>query len=159
MAYLGRVPSAVPVTASDIPDNSITAAKILDGVILPADLSTNAVTRAKIAGDAIDGTKIADNAIAIEHIAANAVGISELNLSDGSTGQFIKTNGNGVISFGSVSSGATGGGTDEVFVNNSQSVTTDYTVPVGKSASSTGPITLNAGVDITLSAGSRWVIL
>ena len=58
-----------------------------------------------------------------------------------------------------ISAGATGGGSDEVFVNNSQTVTTDYTVPVGKSASSTGPITLNAGVDITLSAGSRWVIL
>ena len=58
-----------------------------------------------------------------------------------------------------ISAGATGGGSDEVFVNNSQTVTTDYTVPSGKSASSTGPITLNAGVDITLSAGSRWVIL
>ena len=58
-----------------------------------------------------------------------------------------------------ISAGATGGGSDEVFVNNSQTITTDYTVPSGKSASSTGPITLNAGVDITLSAGSRWVIL
>ena len=58
-----------------------------------------------------------------------------------------------------ISAGATGGGSDEVFVQNSQTVTTDYTVPSGKSASSTGPITLNAGVDITLSAGSRWVIL
>ncbi len=159
MAYLGRVPSSVPITASDIPDNSITAAKILDGVITPADLSSNAVTTAKIAGDAIDGTKIADNAIAIEHISSNAVGVSELNLSDGSANQYLQTDGNGTISFASISSGATGGGTDEVFVNNSQTITTDYTVPVGKSASSTGPITMNAGVDITLSAGSRWVIL
>jgi hypothetical protein len=159
MAYLGRVPANVPVTASDIPDNSITAAKILDGVITPADLSANAVTTAKIAGDAIDGTKIADNAIAIEHIGANAVGVSELNLSDGSANQYLQTDGAGTISFASISSGATGGGTDEVFVNNSQTITTDYTVPVGKSASSTGPITMNAGVDITLSAGSRWVIL
>jgi hypothetical protein len=38
MPYLGRVPSPVPVTADDIPDNSITAAKILDGVIEIADV-------------------------------------------------------------------------------------------------------------------------
>ena len=78
---------------------------------------------------------------------------------DGSANQYLKTDGAGTISFASISSGATGGGTDAVFVQNSQAVTTDYTVPSGKSASSTGPITLNAGVDITLSAGSRWVIL
>lgn len=159
MAYLGRVPSNVPVTASDIPDNSITAAKILDGVITPQDLSTGAVTTAKLAADAVDGTKIADNAIGIEHIEPNAVGVSELNLSDGTANQYLKTDGAGNISFASISSGATGGGTDEVFVQNSKTVTTDYTIPSGKSASSTGPITLNSGVDITLSAGSRWVIL
>ena len=38
MPYVGRVPSAVPVTADDIPDNSITAAKIVDGVIEIADV-------------------------------------------------------------------------------------------------------------------------
>ena len=38
MLYLGRVPSPVPVTADDIPDNSITAAKIVDGVIEIADV-------------------------------------------------------------------------------------------------------------------------
>ena len=201
MGYLGRSPANVPVTADDIPDNSITAAKILDGVITAADIGANAVNTSElvddavtadklansintaitantakvtnathtgdvtgsgvltIAADAVDGTKIADNSIAIEHISDNAVGVAELNLSDGTTGQFIKTDGSGTISFGSVSSGATGGGTDEVFVNNTQTITQDYTVPVGKSASSTGPITMNAGVDITLSAGSRWVIL
>ena len=38
MPYVGRVPSPVPVTADDIPDNSITAAKIVDGVIEIADV-------------------------------------------------------------------------------------------------------------------------
>ena len=38
MGYLGRTPTAVPVTADDIPDNSITAAKIVDGVIEIADV-------------------------------------------------------------------------------------------------------------------------
>ena len=78
---------------------------------------------------------------------------------DGNANEYLQTNGSGVMSWASVSSGATGGGTDKVFVENSQTITTDYTIPSGKSASCTGPITMNAGVDITLSAGSRWVIL
>ncbi len=39
MPYLGRTPSAVPVTVDDIPDNSIDASKIVDGVIERADIS------------------------------------------------------------------------------------------------------------------------
>lgn len=55
--------------------------------------------------------------------------------------------------------GATGGGTDEVFIENKQTVTTNYSIPSGKSAMSTGPITINAGITVTVPAGSRWVIL
>jgi hypothetical protein len=59
----------------------------------------------------------------------------------------------------SVGGGATGGGNDEVFVENSQTVTTNYTMTSGKSASSSGPITINTGVTITIPSGSRWVVL
>ena len=38
MPYIGRTPSAVPVTADDIPANSIDASKIKDGVIEIADV-------------------------------------------------------------------------------------------------------------------------
>ena len=58
-----------------------------------------------------------------------------------------------------VSAGATGGGGDQVFVENSQTVTTDYTIPTGKSASSVGSITINTGVTVTISSGSVWVVL
>ena len=43
MPYLGKQPANVPVTADDIPDNSITAAKIVDGGITAADIGANAV--------------------------------------------------------------------------------------------------------------------
>ena len=65
---------------------------------------------------------------------------------------------NGTL-WGSVGGGATGGGSDEVFVENSRVVTTNYTIPTGKSAESVGPITINAGISVTVSAGERWVIL
>lgn len=56
-------------------------------------------------------------------------------------------------------SGATGGGTDKVFVQNDQVVTTNYTIPSGKNASSVGPLSIDAGVTVTISANSTWVIL
>ena len=53
----------------------------------------------------------------------------------------------------------TGGGTDRVFFENAQEVTANYTIPATRNAMSTGPITINAGVVVTVSAGSRWVVL
>lgn len=61
--------------------------------------------------------------------------------------------------WGSIGGGATGGGGDEVFVENSLIVTTNYTITAGKSASSVGDLTINSGVTVTIPSGSRWVIL
>lgn len=58
-----------------------------------------------------------------------------------------------------IGGGATGGGNDHVFVQNDQTVTTSYTIPVGQNASTTGPITVGSGVTVTISSGSRWVVL
>jgi len=42
---------------------------------------------------------------------------------------------------------------------NNKTVATSYTIASGYSASSAGPITVNSGVTVTISSGSRWVIL
>jgi len=42
---------------------------------------------------------------------------------------------------------------------NTKTVTTTYSITSGSCAMSTGPITLNAGVTVSLPSGSRWVIL
>ncbi len=55
--------------------------------------------------------------------------------------------------------GATGAGGNPVFYENDQTVTGDYTIPATKNAMSTGPITIADGVTVTVSDGSRWVIL
>jgi hypothetical protein len=52
-----------------------------------------------------------------------------------------------------------GGNTDQIFVENSKTVNTSYTLTTNKSASSAGPITVGTGVTITIPSGSRWVIL
>jgi hypothetical protein len=58
-----------------------------------------------------------------------------------------------------IGGGATGGGNDQVFVQNSVVVTTSYTFPIGKNASSVGPITINSGQTVTIPSTQRWVIL
>ena len=61
--------------------------------------------------------------------------------------------------WGSVGGGATGGGSDEVFIENGQTVTSDYTIPSGKNAMSTGPIEIDDGITVTVSTGSRYVVI
>ena len=54
---------------------------------------------------------------------------------------------------------ATGGGTDEVFFENMQTVTTSYTISSGKNAMTAGPVTINNSVVVTIPSGSSWVIV
>jgi hypothetical protein len=65
--------------------------------------------------------------------------------------------------WGSVGGGATGGGTDHVFNNNGFTVTSNYVIPSGMSTitvgDSNGNVTINSGVTVTVSSGSRWVVL
>jgi hypothetical protein len=55
--------------------------------------------------------------------------------------------------------GATGGGSDLVFFENDQSVTTNYTLTTGKNAVTAGPVTINSGITVTVPSGQSWVIV
>ena len=61
--------------------------------------------------------------------------------------------------WGQLGGGATGGGGDEVFVENGVTVTTSYTLSTSKNASSVGPITINGGVSVTVPTSSTWLVL
>jgi hypothetical protein len=50
---------------------------------------------------------MAKTTVASGYIAAGAVGVTELAFSDGTAGQFLKTNGSGTLSFGTVGTGLT----------------------------------------------------
>ena len=58
-----------------------------------------------------------------------------------------------------VSAGATGGGSDEVFYENSTTVTTSYSITSNKNAMSAGPISINNSVTVTVPSGSVWTIV
>ena len=55
--------------------------------------------------------------------------------------------------------GASGGGTDAVFYENGKVITTNYSITADTNAMSTGPLTVNSGVSVTVPSGSRWVVL
>jgi len=59
----------------------------------------------------------------------------------------------------SIGGGATGGGADQVFVENGVTVTTSYTLTTGYNAESVGPITIQSGAVVTVPSGQRWVVL
>ena len=76
---------------------------------------------------------------------------------NGTSGQFLQTNGSGVTTW--ALAGATGSGGDQVFYENGQSVTTSYSVTASTNAMSAGPVTVASGVDVTLTGTSEWVIV
>ena len=73
-------------------------------------------------------------------------------------GHALKSDGEGNLSWGTAG-GASGGGTDQVFYENDQTVTEDYTIGTNKNAMSAGPITIDDGATVTIPNGSTWVIV
>jgi hypothetical protein len=55
--------------------------------------------------------------------------------------------------------GATGAGGDQVFYENDQTVTTNYTITTNKNAVTAGPVTINSGVTVTIPSGSYWSVV
>jgi hypothetical protein len=69
---------------------------------------------------------------------------------------YTKNSGGSVVQVGG---GATGAGTDAVFYENGQTVTSNYTITSGTNAMSVGTITINSGVTVTVPTGSRYVVI
>lgn len=76
--------------------------------------------------------------------------VAELNYTDGVTSN---------IQTQLDTKGPVGGGSNKVFYENDQTVTTSYTIPANKNAMSTGPVTINSGVTVTVSSGARYVVI
>lgn len=55
--------------------------------------------------------------------------------------------------------GATGGGVDDIFYENGQTITSDYTITSGKNAMTAGPVSIDNGITVTVPNGSVWSIV
>jgi hypothetical protein len=54
--------------------------------------------------------------------------------------------------------GANPSATNGIFVN-SNTISTDYTVASGYNGMSSGPVSINSGITVTVANNSRWVVL
>jgi len=61
--------------------------------------------------------------------------------------------------WGSIGGGATGAGGDQIFYQNGQTVTTDYSITAGQNAGTFGPVTVNSGITVTVPTGSTWSVV
>ena len=128
-----------------------------------------------ILNETIGSADITDGAVASADLASNLVlsGTDSITLPKGTTAQrgtaadgkfrFNTTlnqfEGYSNSAWGAVGGGATGGGSDQVFIENDQTVTTDYTISTNKNAVSAGTLTVNSGVTVTVPSGARWVVV
>lgn len=116
-------------------------------------------------------------------IAVNAINPPSNTLTVGSTGQFvpsvgttaerptpvqggfrfnttlIKFEGYNGTAWSAVGGGATGGGSDNIFIENGQTVTTSYTITASNNAGTFGPVAINSGAVVTIPAGSVWTVV
>jgi hypothetical protein len=72
---------------------------------------------------------------------------------------FLQFEGYNGSAWSGIGGGATGGGANQVFFENDQVVSTDYTITTNKNAMSAGPISINSGVTVTVPTDSTWVIV
>jgi hypothetical protein len=141
----------------------------VDNIAIPLDL--NSFSSPPPIGDVTPNTGAFTTLSATSTVTFTGTGAAKLNV--GTTGQrptavtgMVRYNsttgkfeGYGATAWGALGGGATGGGADQVFVENGQTVTTNYTLSTGFNAMSVGPITVNSGITVTVPSGARWVVL
>lgn len=157
-----------------------------NGTLVYVDGSNNtALTNLTVSGTSVFGGTATFNGVASFTVPATFAGFTcstdatfsgtgEIQIPAGTTAQRSGTPATGMIRYntsytqfegyngsawGIIGGGATGSSGDQIFVLNGQTVTANYTIPSGKNASTAGAITINTGIVVTVSTGSRWVIV
>ena len=75
------------------------------------------------------------------------------------SGYALVSDASGTLSWAAAGGGAVGGGSDEIFWENDQTITQNYTITNGKNAGSFGPITIQSGVTVTVGTGETWTVV
>ena len=166
-----------------IADDAVTTDKLANAIntertanTAKVSLDADSVTGAKIADDAIDSEHYTDGSIDTAHIADDQVTLAKMAglargkiiygdssgnpaaLAIGTSGYTLISDGTD-ISWGEAAAGATGGGSDKCFWENSNTITTSYTISNNMNAGTFGPVTVNSGATVTVGSGETWVIV
>ena len=102
--------SAVPTTSDlavgeicvNVADRKIYTRKSNNSIVVIGSHIETDVGATSVGGDVtgtVSNIQIGSNTITATELADNSVGVTELNISDGTNGQLLKTNGSGTLSF------------------------------------------------------------
>ena len=161
------------VTVAKMADNSIDSDQYVDGSIDTAHIADSQITVAKMAANSIDSDQyvdgsidtahLANDAVTADKVADNAIDVARLNVSDGSAGQSLTTNGSGALAFATISGAyntwlvKTGNYTalvgDQLVVNSASATT--ITLPASASAGNTVIIKATGGGLVTIGRNSQ----
>ena len=133
---------------------SVTKVQLVGNVSTGASFS-GIVTATAFYGD---GSNLSGVVSGIElEQAGSSVGtaITAINFASGAT---LTTAAAGISTI-TIVGGATGGGSDQIFYENGQEVTADYTISTSRNAMSAGPVGIATGIIVTIPSGSTWTIV
>ena len=133
------------ISSTALPDNSVGTSEIVDGSVASADLGSNLALSGTDAVTVPKGTT-----------AQRGTGVDGKFRFNTTTNSF---EGYSNSAWGSIGGGATGGGSNAVFYENDQTVTTNYTITANQNAMAAGVITVNSGVVLTVPSGARLVVV
>jgi hypothetical protein len=125
----------------------------LNGIAASANNYVHPNHSGEVTSTADGATVVADNVIdeANLKVSNSPVNGYTLTAQSGNTGGLTWAEAGGA--------GAGGGGSDEIFWENGQNVTANYTITDGKNAMSAGPITVDVGVTVTVGTGETWTVV
>ena len=133
--------------------------------ISASNIASGTLPIARIADASITHSKLENNLVLSGTDAVTVPKGTEAQRGSGVAGKFRyntdidKFEGYNGSAWGTVGGGATGGASDEIFIQNGQTITANYTVPANKNAMTTGPILVNDNVTVLVADGARWVII
>jgi hypothetical protein len=132
-------------------DAAITA---LSADVAALDADVGALDAAKVPRTSITGSAVLPVGTTAQRDGTPAAGYTRLN---STLNQWEGYDGTAWTSIGG--GGATGAGGDEVFMLGDTHMTTSYTIPTDKNAVVAGPLTIDAGAVLTVTAGSRVTVV
>ena len=152
------------VTHAMLAGDCIDGDNIEDDAINSEHIAADSIDAEHYAPGSVDATALATDAVTQAKIADDSINEVRLQVSNTPTNGYVLTaqSGNtGGLTWAeqSATGGAGGGGSDTVFWENGQTVTTNYTITNNTNAGSFGPITINSGVTVTVGSGENWTIV
>ena len=152
MSYIGATPStqsntpAIDYFSGDGTTTSFTLSRNVASVLQMQVVVNNVIQNPSSAYTVLNNT--------ITFTSAPSSGASNIYVIYGSQSNQL----NIAAAVNSATSGATGGGTDAIFIQNAQTITKSYTIPASLHATSTGPLILANAAVVTMTGITRWII-